>query len=259
MLLLTTAMKPLSAWTTPRRLIAPISRHFLPVLQPEPPAWLTTGLMKGSRLPLALFLLVWTVCSSEDAASAAGAAARLAATGASSLGAGVGAGLCPTKTAPPCLAWSLLFAFAECTCTGAEGAKIFAGGAAALPFALAGAGLVLAVAAAGLLVPTAPFEAAAAFPLTAFILSRVVRIMLGLWAEAKPAASTQIKIVTVGFVFILSLLFLHRWSGLGVHRTRCQVVTEIRGGQASRHHTLTGCVLVDFLRLRGGWNARRCH
>ena len=57
-------MKPLSECTTPRRLMAPISRHFLPVLQPEPPAWLTTGLMKGSRLPFALYLLSGTtVCS----------------------------------------------------------------------------------------------------------------------------------------------------------------------------------------------------
>src|SRR5579864_243200 len=44
-------MKPLSDFTTPRRLIAPISRHFLPVEQPEP-FCCTTGLKKGSRLPL---------------------------------------------------------------------------------------------------------------------------------------------------------------------------------------------------------------
>src|ERR1035438_6801103 len=57
-------MKPLSACTTPRRLMAPISRHFLPVLQPGPPAWLTTGLMKGSRRPFALDLLSGTTgCS----------------------------------------------------------------------------------------------------------------------------------------------------------------------------------------------------
>src|SRR5271157_5490167 len=79
MLLLTTAMKPLSACTTPRRLIAPISRHFLPVLQPDPPAWLTTGLMKGSRLPLALFLLVCTACSSVGAPSPLAGALLLAA------------------------------------------------------------------------------------------------------------------------------------------------------------------------------------
>src|SRR5207245_2312575 len=43
---------PASALTTPRRLICPMSRHFLPVLQPDPPAWLTTGLRKGSLFPV---------------------------------------------------------------------------------------------------------------------------------------------------------------------------------------------------------------
>src|SRR5579864_5108508 len=51
MLLVTTAMKPLSDFTTPRRLIAPISRHFFPVEQPEPPPCCTTGLKNGSRFP----------------------------------------------------------------------------------------------------------------------------------------------------------------------------------------------------------------
>src|SRR3989442_3549400 len=45
-------MKPLSDLTTPRRLMAPISRHFFPVEQPEPPDCCTTGLKNGSRLPL---------------------------------------------------------------------------------------------------------------------------------------------------------------------------------------------------------------
>src|SRR5579864_2442540 len=44
-------MKPVSDFTTPRRLMVPISRHFLPVEQPEP-CCCTTGLQKGSRLPL---------------------------------------------------------------------------------------------------------------------------------------------------------------------------------------------------------------
>src|ERR1700746_3086105 len=62
-------MKPLSACTTPRRLMSPISRHFLPVLHPEPPAWLTTGLMKGSRPPFAAYLLSGTTCCSPGAPS----------------------------------------------------------------------------------------------------------------------------------------------------------------------------------------------
>src|SRR6476659_7495244 len=50
MLLVTTAMKPASDFTTPRRLIALISRHFFPVEQPDPPCC-TTGLKNGSRFP----------------------------------------------------------------------------------------------------------------------------------------------------------------------------------------------------------------
>src|SRR6476646_6802078 len=42
-------MKPVSDLTTPRTLIAPISRHFLPVAQPEP-CCCTTGLKNGSLL-----------------------------------------------------------------------------------------------------------------------------------------------------------------------------------------------------------------
>src|ERR1700694_4662943 len=82
--------------------------------------------------------------------------------------------------------------------------------------------------------------------------------MLGLWAEAKPAASTQTKIVTVGF--IMSLLFLHRWSGLaGRRRRRSQIMTEIRRAQAGSHHTLTRRVLVGMLRLGIGRLAGRGH
>src|ERR1700756_1354328 len=44
-------MKPLSLFTTPCRLICPISRHFFPVEHPEPVGCCTTGLKKGSRLP----------------------------------------------------------------------------------------------------------------------------------------------------------------------------------------------------------------
>src|ERR1700758_2422315 len=50
--LVTTAIIPPSDLTTPFRLIWAISRHFLPVLQADPPMWLTTGLTKGSRLPV---------------------------------------------------------------------------------------------------------------------------------------------------------------------------------------------------------------
>src|SRR5208282_759658 len=45
-------MKPLSDFTTPRRLICPISRHFFPVEHPDPAACCTTGLKNGSRFPV---------------------------------------------------------------------------------------------------------------------------------------------------------------------------------------------------------------
>src|SRR5260370_30748901 len=86
---------------------------------------------------------------------------------------------------------------------------------------------------------------------------RVVWITLGLWAGARPAASTQTRIVTVGF--IVSLLFLHRWSGLAGRRRRIQIMTEIRGSQAGGHNTLTVRVLVDVLRLRNGRLGGRGH
>src|ERR1700687_6304692 len=105
--------------------------------------------------------------------------------------------------------------------------------------------------------PGSSFEAAVALLLTPFIVFRVFWIMLGLWAEAKPAASMLTRIVTVGF--IMSLLFLHRWSGLAGRPRRIQVMAEIRGGQAGGHNTLTRRVLVGMLRLGIGRLAGRGH
>src|SRR5208282_2253642 len=126
--LLTTAMNPLSQCTTPRRLMAPISRHFLPVLQPEPPAWLTTGLMNGSRLPFAAYLLSGTTPSlpASPLSLLPGAAFALALsfTGSSCWGAAAAGSpgtLSPTNTAPPRLQWCRFLASAECACT--EGAE----------------------------------------------------------------------------------------------------------------------------------------
>src|SRR5260370_17940746 len=107
--------------------------------------------------------------------------------------------------------------------------------------------------------PRASFEAAVSWLLTAFMVLRVFWIMLGLWAEAKPAASTQTRIVRVGFVFILCLLFLRRWSGLVGRRRRFQVMTEIRSRQACRYNALTRRVLIGMLRLRIGRSAGRGH
>src|SRR4030081_1773569 len=109
--------------------------------------------------------------------------------------------------------------------------------------------------------PRASFEAAVALLLTVFMVLRVFWIMLGLWAEARPAASTQLRIVivVVNAGFIMSLLLLHRWSGLAGRPRRIQVMAEIRGGQAGGHNTLTGRVLVNMLRLGIGRLAGRGH
>src|SRR5258708_4406352 len=109
--------------------------------------------------------------------------------------------------------------------------------------------------------PRASFEAAAALLLTVFMVLRVFWIMLGLWAEAKPAASMQprIVVVVVNAGFIMSLLFLHRWSGLAGRPRRIQVMAEIRGGQAGGHNTLTRRVLVGTLSLGIGRLAGRGH
>src|SRR5450631_4705983 len=105
--------------------------------------------------------------------------------------------------------------------------------------------------------PRASFEAAVALLFTTLMVARVFWIMLGLWAEAKPAAITQTRIVTVGF--IMSLLFLHRWSGLAGRPRRIQIMTEIRRGKTGCHHTLTSRVLVGMLGLRVGRFAGRGH
>src|SRR5215468_5893595 len=48
---------PLSDLTTPCKAICSMSRHFFPVLQPEPEEWFTTGLINGSRLPVIAYFL----------------------------------------------------------------------------------------------------------------------------------------------------------------------------------------------------------
>src|SRR5438445_11504472 len=109
--------------------------------------------------------------------------------------------------------------------------------------------------------PKASFEAAVALLLTVFMAFRSCWIMLGLWAEAKPAASMQprIVVVVVSAGFIMSLLFLHRWSGLTGRPLRIQVMAEIRCGQAGGHNALTRRVLVGTLSLGIGRLARRGH
>src|ERR1700689_2297237 len=108
-------MKPVSACTTPRRLMVPISRHFLPVLQPEPPAWLTTGLMKGSRRPFAPTLLSGpTDCSGSlwaSALAAGVAGANTAVVGEFVLVTAAGFGCTSSGVPVACTGFSLLVVF----------------------------------------------------------------------------------------------------------------------------------------------------
>src|SRR5215469_11507616 len=60
---------PLSDFTTPCKAICSMSRHFLPVLQPDPPCRFTTGLMKGSRLPVIEYFLSSCLSGLEASAS----------------------------------------------------------------------------------------------------------------------------------------------------------------------------------------------
>src|SRR6201993_428693 len=67
--LVTTAIMPLSDFTTPCNAICSMSRHFLPVLQPDPPCRFTTGLRKGSRLPVIEYFLSSCLPGLEASAS----------------------------------------------------------------------------------------------------------------------------------------------------------------------------------------------
>src|SRR5215471_15642676 len=127
---------PLSDFTTPRSAICSMSRHFLPVLQPEPDPRLTTGLMKGSRLPVIEYLR--SSCFSGLAASVV-----LAATASDALGAR-GAGLVATIGAAD-LGAGTGFTFAELAVFAGVGAGALTGtaafvGAAALACVVAVAG-----------------------------------------------------------------------------------------------------------------------
>src|SRR5256885_10382348 len=84
-------MKPASDFTTPRKLIFPISRHFLPLEHPEPPCCCTTGLKNGSRFPFIAHFF------------SSGFGAGLAAGVASSATAGAGRGFAATLVVTACL------------------------------------------------------------------------------------------------------------------------------------------------------------
>src|SRR6202165_1494781 len=139
--------------------MAPISRHFLPVLHPEPPAWLTTGLMKGSRRPFAAYLPSGTTCSSLAAPSALPELlwAALSAAGGllfGTVGAGFACALRPATTPGTRFAPLVFFVTAELAPTWGDEAwgeeawveEDFTGVTTATPLDLAGACVTLAAA-----------------------------------------------------------------------------------------------------------------
>src|SRR5260221_5816212 len=107
--------------------MGPISRRFFPVLQPDPPAGLTSGLKKGCRLPFAAYLPSGTTGSSLAAPPAFPELlwAALAATGGllfGTVGTGFACALCPATTPGTRFAPPVFFAPAEVGATrdGAE-------------------------------------------------------------------------------------------------------------------------------------------
>src|SRR3981189_1815977 len=129
--------------------MAPISRHFLPVLHPEPPAWLTTGLIKGSRRPFAAYLPSGTTGSSLGAPSALPGLlwAALAAAGGllfGTVGAGFACDLRPATTPGTFFAPAVFFVPAEVepACDGDEDEEDCTG-VTATPCDLAGACVAL--------------------------------------------------------------------------------------------------------------------
>src|ERR1700740_2732684 len=101
---------PLSDFTTPCSAICSMSRHFLPVLHPEPIARFTTGLTKGSRFPVMAYFLSSrlsalgalspdALASAADAGTAAAACAATFGVIGLALAAGLGAAACFIVTA----------------------------------------------------------------------------------------------------------------------------------------------------------------
>src|SRR5579862_153311 len=109
-------MKPLSDFTTPRRLIPLISRHFFPVEHPEPFVC-TTGLKNGSRFPFIAHFL----------SSGLGLAAAAVLAGASEDSVTAGAAFFAVDAVLPCGFGSVLEASATGFAADAFTTAVFAG------------------------------------------------------------------------------------------------------------------------------------
>src|SRR5208283_5013735 len=190
-------MKPFSDFTTPRKLICPISRHFFPVEHPEPVGCCTTGLKNGSRLPLiAHFFSSGFGASALLLASAALASAEiLVAAGAAALAAGFGA-IALAATAGCFFAVGLATPLTAALATGAAGAAPpFAGAATGITapgFAVApGAGFAAGVA-----------EGVVFVGCTAWLVFCTLLITFGFCAQSPPVISPTARMPVVSFIAI---------------------------------------------------------
>src|SRR5580692_1461140 len=203
-------MKPLSDFTTPRKLIWPISRHFLPVEQPEPEDCCTTGLKNGSRFPLiahffssglgvleASMLLTGSSPFAEILVSAAGAvvAARFEVVGLAAItesGAAVF-----LATAAGC-GFAAAITGAGALLTPADCCTVAGGFAAAAPETGLAAGLADGVP----VIPRAALESSVFFCCTVVMVLCTLLMTLGFCAQSPPVISPIAKMPVVSFIEI---------------------------------------------------------
>src|ERR1700733_10419306 len=201
-------MKPLSDFTTPRKLIWPISRHFLPVEQPEPEDCCTTGLKNGSRFPLiahffssglgvleASMLLTGSSPFAEILVSAAGAvlAARFEVVG---LAAITESGASVFLATPAGCGFAAAITGAEALLTPADCGTAAGGFAAAAPETGLAAGLADGV------IPRAALESSVFFCCTVFMVLCTLLMTLGFCAQSPPVISPTAKMPVVSFIEI---------------------------------------------------------
>src|ERR1700722_2794916 len=230
-------MKPTSDLTTPRTLMWPISRHFFPVEQPDPPACCTTGLKNGSRLPfMAHFFSSGGACfeasvltSSAGFRATAGLTSGVAAIftffGALDFGCAAAATLTETFFPAPAV-FAAGFDMAE-----AGGAGAAAGLTAAFAGRTVGAGVcpvgfAVGWPAAGFAGTPAASSAAllslACFCCSDFATLRALSMASGFCAHAAPAITAIAKMLVVSFIAIPTCSSQRLWFRFWLQRPPLQ-------------------------------------
>src|SRR3984957_15607576 len=203
-------MNPFSDFTTPRKLICPISRHFFPVEQPEPDDCCTTGLKKGSRFPLiAHFFSSGLVGfgASPLLLTSTGFAAGIFGPANGSLLATLATGLAVVSLAAITVRDLLVFFTAGAVCalaaTVAEAGALFAEGGTVAGLACVPAGAFAAGLADGVLeIPNAAFESLVFACCTVFIVLCTLLMMFGFCAQSPPVISPATRMPVVIFIAI---------------------------------------------------------